>query len=115
MTILATAAPDLDAEDRRRSAQEKAPAPRRINLEPDWKVAAQLDSLSPLQVAEGRAWWARFAPRPNGWYARYMVETDRYLAKLRRDPVPFPEGTPEYAAYRAELRTELAKWVAGEA
>jgi hypothetical protein len=27
----------------------------------------------------------------------------------------FPEGTPEYAAYAAELKTELGKWVAGEA
>lgn len=27
----------------------------------------------------------------------------------------FPAGTPEYEAYAAELRTELDKWVAGEA
>lgn len=26
----------------------------------------------------------------------------------------YPEGTPEYAAYKAELTEELRKWVAGE-
>lgn len=28
--------------------------------------------------------------------------------------VMYPEGTPEYEAYAANLRAELAKWVAGE-
>lgn len=26
----------------------------------------------------------------------------------------YPEGTPEYEAYRAELRTELTKWARGD-
>lgn len=30
-----------------------------------------------------------------------------------REPC-FPKGTPEYAAYEAELKTELGKWAAGE-
>jgi hypothetical protein len=30
------------------------------------------------------------------------------------DPPRFPEGTPEYEAYRAELRTELGKFARGE-
>lgn len=31
------------------------------------------------------------------------------------DPPRHPEGTPEYAAYAAELKAELAKFAAGEA
>ena len=29
-------------------------------------------------------------------------------------PVRFPQGTPEYAAYAADLRRELATWVLGD-
>jgi hypothetical protein len=37
----------------------------------------------------------------------------------RREPEPqymprYPKGTPEYAAYEAELKEELRKWAAGE-
>jgi hypothetical protein len=31
------------------------------------------------------------------------------------DPPKYPAGTPEHEAYAAELRTELDKWVAGDA
>lgn len=37
------------------------------------------------------------------------LETPEFI-----DPPRFPEGTPEYDAYAAELKTELAKWVGGE-
>lgn len=46
---------------------------------------------------------------------------EHVLAEVTPAPTPpeipayepmYPQGTPEYDAYAAELRTELAKWVA---
>lgn len=35
------------------------------------------------------------------------------LPEMYHQPL-YPTGTPEYAAYEAELKEELRKWVAGE-
>lgn len=52
-------------------------------------------------------------------YALHLVsEQQRREAEARPDPSDlkprFPEGTPEYEAYAAQLRAELAKFAAGE-
>ena len=67
--------------------------------------------------------------QPGGQTVRVMVRTadgrvnPAYYAVGEQVPLSFgagpqtprfPEGTPEYDAYRAGLKAELAKWVAGE-
>jgi hypothetical protein len=55
--------------------------------------------------------------RTNEHESRYTAECeadDQFGLALVSQPA-FPKGTPEYAAYEAQLRIELAKFVAGEA
>lgn len=44
--------------------------------------------------------------------ADWHLEDEDTAATLGAQP-RYPAGTPEYEAYRTELRAELAKWVAG--
>lgn len=54
-----------------------------INLKPTPSTVRELGYHTPDEVSRERAWMAR-DPLPGHWYARYMVDLDRYLAILRR-------------------------------
>lgn len=45
---------------------------------------------------------------------REPVQAGEPVEVYYQDPPPFPEGSPEYLAYRAELAAELRKFAAGE-
>lgn len=63
-----------------------------------------------------RTWLASLtADDREALWAEYGVRVPADAVTSFTDPPRYPEGTPEYRAYAAELRGELAKWAAGEA